>query len=283
MSYTKKQELLLKIRALIHDLNQKNENIIKNAHQNVALESKMLLATAQFLCNHIEILKDLESQKEPSVAPIQPSVAPVIPTQTYAAPSVVASPPIASTPSIEANVVQKNEPAPVVVFNTEAPIVAEFEIKKELLKPVASSSVKEQIDAIVSKVNLAHYQNKAKVSQEELPQKIEVPVPNAVANDSQVVETIASKQTLLMNAVAQKSVQDVAIIISLNDKWLFIKDLFSGNTSHYVSAIERLTQCQTYQEALSMVEKDFAQPNNWSEKEYASNKFFEILSRRFPQ
>lgn len=69
--------------------------------------------------------------------------------------------------------------------------------------------------------------------------------------------------------------------ISLNDKLLFIKDLFNGYSLAYSEAIDLLERYDTFEEADHFLQTNYAVKNQWDKRPDTVNKLYSILHRRF--
>lgn len=76
-------------------------------------------------------------------------------------------------------------------------------------------------------------------------------------------------------------VVDLKSSISLNDKLLFIKDLFNGYSLAYSEAIELLNRYTTFAEADAFLQTNYALKNNWAEKPQTVEKLYAILRKKF--
>lgn len=74
---------------------------------------------------------------------------------------------------------------------------------------------------------------------------------------------------------------DLKTAISLNDKLLFIKDLFNGYSLAYSEAVELLNRYDNMAEADAFLQSNYAVKNNWVSKQETVDKFYGILQRRF--
>ena len=81
----------------------------------------------------------------------------------------------------------------------------------------------------------------------------------------------------------QTRITNLKTAISLNDKLLFIKDLFNGYSLAYSEAIELLNRYDTFEEADEFLQTHYAGKNQWASKVDTANKFYDILKRRYPQ
>jgi hypothetical protein len=74
---------------------------------------------------------------------------------------------------------------------------------------------------------------------------------------------------------------DLKSLINLNDKLLFVKDLFNGYSLAYSEAIELLNRFHNFEEADKFLQQNYARKNNWGNKQSSADKFYEVLNRRF--
>lgn len=80
---------------------------------------------------------------------------------------------------------------------------------------------------------------------------------------------------------ASLPVTDLKTAVSLNDKLLYIKDLFNGYNLAYSEAIEILNRFSTFEEADEFLQKSYAVKNNWAGKQTTADKFHTLLKRRY--
>lgn len=77
------------------------------------------------------------------------------------------------------------------------------------------------------------------------------------------------------------AVTDIKAAISMNDKLLFVKDLFNGYGMAYTEAIELLNRCKTFDEADRFLKSNYVVKNSWGDKPNTVDKFYAVLHRRF--
>ncbi|UIR56627.1 hypothetical protein LZQ00_02130 [Sphingobacterium sp. SRCM116780] len=138
-------------------------------------------------------------------------------------------------------------------------------------------------------VNEVIEESKEIVIKEEIP--VEIPVENEVANRPLTLNEIISQQKKagIQNRVYEMNtptgtsgqVKDIKAVINLNDKLLFIKDLFNGYSLAYSEAIELLNRCNDYAEADAFLQTNYAVKNKWTEKPHAVDKLYELIRKRF--
>ena len=78
-----------------------------------------------------------------------------------------------------------------------------------------------------------------------------------------------------------RPIADLKSAISLNDKMIFIKDLFNGYNLAYSEAIEILNRFDSFEAADNFLMKNYAVKNNWAEKQAVVDRLYEILNRKF--
>lgn len=74
---------------------------------------------------------------------------------------------------------------------------------------------------------------------------------------------------------------DLKIAVSLNDKLLFIKDLFNGYSLAYSEAIELLNRFDNFGEADAFLQSNYALKNNWASKPQTVDKLYAILRKKY--
>src|SRR5690606_14380455 len=125
---------------------------------------------------------------------------------------------------------------------------------------------------------------KSQVEPEAAPQKEEAPSRPLSINELIHQQKLAGKNlTQQFNTSTTQSdrVLDIKSAINLNDKLLFIKDLFNGYSLAYSEAIELLNRYDNFAEADAFLQSNYALKNGWAEKPQTVEKLYAILRRRF--
>jgi len=118
-----------------------------------------------------------------------------------------------------------------------------------------------------------------------------VPVPPVVAAPTPYQQPrVQSLNDMISSQKAQQGtssqykqppITDLKSGVNLNDKLLFIKDLFNGYSLAYSEAMEILNRFETFESADNFLKSNYAAKNNWVAKQATVDKFYEILRRRF--
>ena len=76
-------------------------------------------------------------------------------------------------------------------------------------------------------------------------------------------------------------IADLKAIINLNDKLVFVKDLFNGYSLAYQEAIDTLNKLGSLEEAKSYLDENYAKANDWAAHEATTARFYELVTRRY--
>ncbi|NNU34754.1 hypothetical protein HK413_13090 [Mucilaginibacter sp. S1162] len=194
-----------------------------------------------------------------------------------------------------ADTAKKDEPVPHIDLATEAPkdsytfIMDEPEVIRHELVVDEDDDIGEDIEE--TSVEEEDEADEIIAADEPAPQVKEVaPAEKRMSppGDKDDVMTINQKISAQMgsanNITEQAGVQPVTNLkaaITLNDKLLYIKDLFNGYSLAYSEAIEILNRFNTFEEANRFLNKNYIAKNNWEAKPETMDKFFALLKRRY--
>ncbi|MET3112531.1 hypothetical protein AAKU52_000242 [Pedobacter sp. CG_S7] len=114
------------------------------------------------------------------------------------------------------------------------------------------------------------------------PAPIESPV-SEVAEKLTLNELLAGKKTANGNTESTRvEIKDLKKAISLNDKLMFVKDLFHGYNLAYAEVIELLNKMPDLNTADKFLQQNYALKNDWKSKQDTVDRFYDLLNRRFP-
>jgi len=82
---------------------------------------------------------------------------------------------------------------------------------------------------------------------------------------------------------ARPEITDMKRAISLNEKLLFVKDLFDGYNLAYAEAIDLINKMPDFKTADAFLQKHYAGKHNWAAKQSTADQFYELLHQRFPR
>jgi hypothetical protein len=167
-----------------------------------------------------------------------------------------------------------------VVFNfIDKPEKVEEKVKKEIKEEVLVEQVLEQpfdeLEEIIFAedkpvpINAAvHVEvNKIKTLEEELQDTISVDV---------MADLFENAQPKSLNDKLISNIQ-----IGLNDRIVFVKNLFDNQQEDYNRVISQLNTFKSEKEAKEFINTMVKPDYNWSEQEELENRFLEIIGRKF--
>ena len=100
--------------------------------------------------------------------------------------------------------------------------------------------------------------------------------------------TVNQRISAQLNAGARVSEQlntqvitDLKQAINLNDKLLYVRDLFNGYSLAYSEVIDILNRFSNFEEADKFLQINYAVKNNWDSKQATVDKFYTLLRRRY--
>lgn len=94
-------------------------------------------------------------------------------------------------------------------------------------------------------------------------------------------ERRSDEPTSVAEAFHRAPIESIAKSISLNQKFRFINQLFSGSSTAYAQAIEELDQMENYGQALDLISYRYASQYLWDMSSDEVSELVEILKRRF--
>jgi hypothetical protein len=74
--------------------------------------------------------------------------------------------------------------------------------------------------------------------------------------------------------------ESIRVHISINDKLLFISDLFNGDRDAYNNALDELDKLSSPDEAVDYINEEIAPKYDWIDKEQIAELFFSIIKRK---
>jgi hypothetical protein len=292
-----------KIGGIISELTEQYQYLAENPESINPLELELFIANSHFLAEHLVILKKLEvspellSQNNPPLQPIRLEA-----TTSNAVSDTAIELPVHD----EAPICGEAAARPVTVndgewFRPEQPglsmseeesgTLADTEVAEvtvvnppEVPRPIEENSkLSVETSAKSSSLNLHSEQpNKLvpdiadiKEDQAGYNQADErVPTLNEILSVRVNRENVAAK-------ISSQEEKDLKSMIKLNDKLMFVRDLFGGYNLAYSEAIELVNRFDSFLAAENFLKQNYAVKNKWAEKQATVDQLYEILNRRF--
>lgn len=117
--------------------------------------------------------------------------------------------------------------------------------------------------------------------------KIPLNTPGNILNEKFVAEQrtvndlLKQQEITLAEKMSKAKIENIRTAISLSQKFLFVNVLFKGIQEEYEKALNDIDQCQNYQEALTLLNDQYALRYNWNFDQYEVKEFVEIVERKF--
>jgi len=186
----------------------------------------------------------------------------------------------------EPEIDQKNETKTDQLDNPSKTVSQFNELKTDHHSGIREIHIEDLDDEENDPLQFAPAENKvSRPVMREIP-KPEIPTHENPAPEKQIIGETFSKEKSLNDAMGEnKSVESslgngpissLRAAIGLNDRFLFIREIFANNTDKYNMVIDQLDKLETIQQAV-----EYLKANLSLEKTPTSLKFVELLKRRF--
>lgn len=300
-----KKEIFKKVAGIIAELNEQYEYLSQNSENLNELELELFAANADFLSDHIIILQKLNQNSKPHRPESEPSVAA----------EIVTFDPIVSVKLAENIIIEDEDEVtiPEWKFEIQDEAIQSFDYEEKSAHDLFDRPLTEEEMEVIEQKTQLKFQpendSEIKIEESEEPDISEQVLPkaesspefmileqNTIEEPAMVIKEVDSEeQHLTINEIlasqasqstvssqyAQRQVKDLKSLINLNDKLVFVRDLFNGYSLAYSEAIEILNRFESFESADNFLKQNYSSKNNWAEKQNIADKFYEILNQRF--
>lgn len=302
-----KREIFRKIGGIISELTEQYQYLSDNFEDFNELELELFAANSHFLNEHIEILKKLGSSTATRkvVTPPAPEI--------KETPVIRSEEPKPAPKSEDSSDFEK--PKDELKLDFSPAITPDLNASKSV--DIANKSLdelyKREFEQEEDEIDLKNHMPIEEVKEHTEPSSIpfKTPAPVDTKQEEIVVNTVVipektisvetnpvsekpatmptindiissqAQKSTVSTTFTQQSVADLKSIISLNDKLLFIKDLFNGYSLAYSEAVEILNRFDSFEAADHFLRSNYAEKNQWISKQNTVDKFFTVLARRY--
>lgn len=333
----KQEDLIKRLGLILKELNEQYQYLAQNSQQLSDLEFDIFQANANFLAEHVQIIKKINANHQlPLVLAPAEEVANTT-EKSFALPDNTQEERIATTitfvgetedtallvkehksnlqfEEIEEEVFKlDNEPSSFEFILNDHAEHEKFDFEEKSVDEIFNRPLSDEEAFILEQKKQLSAQSVLEVAEPDddeigpepfLIQKeevfpivaedlelTEVPVANSLVNKTEPVEDPTFKPTLNdllaksnatnINSTTSTAIKDLKQAINLNDKLLYIKDLFNGYNLAYAEAIDLANKLPNFESADNFFQKNYAAKNNWTEKQATVDKFYELLNQRF--
>ena len=301
----KQQEVLKKIGSVIKELNDQYKYLEETADKLNDFELEFFVANCTYLAQNAELLRKINGQvaqipvEEPRTTPksekfFEPLVhqpepdkhEPAVQQDKAKLEATRESAKVETVTSID---IAADTPTDSYSFLRQEPEIIRHELEIDESWIDEDENEPEEVihDAIVPEPEpVVHkpiqVQAPKPAPKEEPPVKpiIEKAAP-AVDIEVLTVNQKISAQLSNKKEAAIVPITDLKSAITLNDKLLFVKELFNGYSLSYSEAIEILNRFNSFDEADHYLKANYSTKNNWESKPATTEKFYALLRRRY--
>ena len=290
----KQQEIFKKIGVIIKELSDQYE-YLQLADDNLNdLELELFVANARFLTDHIEILVKFNLQNSNSRQTVienneQRFFEPVVQQSTI---ETGQQDEIPNLP-VKEEILFENAYLNHEVKTDDGPREAQ-----EIIPEEPKTYTPEYVNTDNNFNDYQEYRASAQdiFSPQVTPAIIEPESPSLISERNNSNQNIADNGALTLNdkisaQMAERyplkaepkepPLSDIKQGITLNDKLLYVKDLFNGYNLAYSEAIEILNRFSNLEDATKFLKTNYIIKNNWESKPETYNKFLALLNRRY--
>lgn len=307
----KQQEVFKKIGTILKELNDQYHYLAENESEMNDLELELFVANAHFLADHSQVLRKLNANK-PEPAKPAPANEPRFfePVVQQAAPPVVEQETVKEekeeTPALtkKLQIDPQENPVPHIdlrgddtgtdysyIRQEESPVI-KHELKLEDIPNIEEEDEEPEPDEMRHPIHPIPEPAKAEAPKVEVPPPpvVKEPLrPQVDTDEKEGMLTINQRISAQINANSSRNAEhtssqpitDLKQAITLNDKLLYIKDLFNGYNLAYSEALDILNRFNSYDEAENFLKTSYAAKNNWDAKPATAEKLFALLRRRY--
>ena len=111
------------------------------------------------------------------------------------------------------------------------------------------------------------------VAEKEVKPIVEQLTPSSI---SDIFKPVTNTET-----VVSKNTKTLSESIALNDKFIFVRELFGNQFNEYDNALRILEKATSYDEAESYCNENFWNKFSWNDRTSATDRFKELLQKRF--
>ncbi|MEO6851736.1 MAG: hypothetical protein ABI203_03445 [Mucilaginibacter sp.] len=306
----KQQEVFKKIGTIVKELNEQYEYLSTTTEPLNDLELELFVANTHFLSEHSEVLRKLNLQSPP---PIQKTA--VQPEEKYFEPVVQQGTPVNLEEKAPPIAAASEKPAEVTISSTSeydspAPSIdlgghdeEDISYMRQQPEIIRHELILDESELWEDEDDQGFVSEELTDNEEELIETpfVKAPVKPAMqpiaathvaepkaADTVEEPLTINQKISATLHATGRGTEQihaqpitDLKAAITLNDKLLYIKDLFNGYNLAYSEAMDILNRFTTFDEADKFLQTSYAIKNQWESKQATADRFYELLKRRY--
>ncbi|MFY8128883.1 MAG: hypothetical protein ACOVMM_10925 [Chitinophagaceae bacterium] len=100
-------------------------------------------------------------------------------------------------------------------------------------------------------------------------------------NEESLNDVFSNPVLEVAQTIKETPVKDLRKAIGVNDKYLFINELFKGDEAMYEKCLKTINSFAVYPEAETWIRRELLVKMGWDEKASSTKQFYQIVMRRF--
>ena len=294
-----KKEIFKKIGSILSELNEQHEYLSQSPDYLNELELELFSANANFLSDHLSILVKLnESEAKNNINPAsllsfshsEAELATDLPIEKEMEMVPDWKMELEKEPGLKFEEKQTDKLFDQPLTDEEKRVIDEkTRIKTDEGEGKEIYNFEEESNVDPEEIEIEYleetgnnvYKEELVITEGTVTNQVE---PMSEEHPGQTVNDILSRNISQQTVAGQfnsRQVKDLKGMISLNDKLLFVRDLFNGYSLAYSEALELLNRFDNFEAADNFLKQNYAAKNNWADKQDVTDKFYEVLNRRF--
>ena len=161
----------------------------------------------------------------------------------------------------------------------------EEEIEEEILAEeapeleIAAPEIYEEVKEVVMEIVVTE-PDKVEIVEEIKSAPIQETVVEEKHSLNELLKPQNKKMTVLEHA-NQNKVVDIKSLITINQRFMFVNELFKGESKVFQETLEKVQVCGSYNEAINMLLDNYANRYDWDTDKEEVAEFFDLISRTF--
>lgn len=136
-----------------------------------------------------------------------------------------------------------------------------------------------------TEVNSVEMENEKQDEVETTKESVEIPddsdAKETISQENSIVDLTSNTDEALADKFRNKEISDLSSSIGISEKFLFIHELFSGNTERYIKELNRLNDSKDLADATKKLAK-LESELNWEVESKAYNQLSRLVERKYP-
>ncbi|MFN8243950.1 MAG: hypothetical protein U0X40_07850 [Ferruginibacter sp.] len=190
-------------------------------------------------------------------------------------------------------------PSNITITETPAPVITSPEPEEKIIEvlQVDEAALEAELEEIKKNAEIlqqiSHHKKPAIVFEEEEDIPTLTHQRNATADTKKEINDLVSSNTPSLNDKLKQSsidlgdtlvdqpIRDLRKAIGVNDRFLFINELFRGDESAYERSIKTINSFSIYPEAEYWIQRELKVKNGWKDTDEVVRQFYQLVRRRF--